>query len=357
MPVVNLLTSAASFLYAVSSMLSGVPNNAAIQTLPNFQSPSNNILPVGQWRSSKSNNYDLGNSQFGGGSPSHNATQTEKGPYSVISSTIYFPANAGGGYGQSPPSEFDKGNTVLPDDDLIQPPIEINYHDGETIATLFTDLYGNVTRCEMLEVNKPSEQQEALEKLAKQNKLIEKTNFNQMLNIIRSCQALDDRDDGRSQPLDPFESIVQSKSNMWNIGILPGTKWCGVKDVADGWNDLGPEKDLDKCCRSHDLCPRKVLAFRAAYNLVNWSFYTKSHCECDAAFYDCLKQASSTNPTAELMGNFYFNVLRMQCIDEEHPPRCVLRNSEDSQSCTRWENDYSRATQRLTFREVRQMFK
>jgi hypothetical protein len=28
--------------------------------------------------------------------------------------------------------------------------------------------------------------------------------------------------------------------------------------------------------RSHDLCPRKVLAFRAAYGLVNWSFYTKS---------------------------------------------------------------------------------
>lgn len=107
----------------------------------------------------------------------------------------------------------------------------------------------NYVKQEFILTSKPSEQQEALEKLAKQNKLIEKTNFNQMLNIIRSCQALDDRDDGRSQPLDPFESIVQSKSNMWNIGILPGTKWCGVKDVADGWNDLGPEKDLDKCCR------------------------------------------------------------------------------------------------------------
>jgi hypothetical protein len=47
-----------------------------------------------------------------------------------------------------------------------------------------------------------------------------------MINIIRACQALD-REDGRAS-LDvnsnPFEHIVQTKTNMWTIvsGILPG---------------------------------------------------------------------------------------------------------------------------------------
>jgi hypothetical protein len=31
-------------------------------------------------------------------------------------------------------------------------PKEISYHDGETIATLHTDLYGNVTRCSLFEI-------------------------------------------------------------------------------------------------------------------------------------------------------------------------------------------------------------
>jgi len=86
-----------------------------------------------------------------------------------------------------------------------------------------------------------------------------------------------------------------------------------------------------------------------------WHFVIyRSHCECDAALYDCLKRAAIVNPTAEIMGNFYFNVLRVQCIDEENPPNCVAQNGL---SCSRWENDDDRMNQRLVFREVRQAFR
>ncbi len=81
--------------------------------------------------------------------------------------------------------------------------------------------------------------------------------------------------------------------------------------------------------------------------------YFRSHCECDTALYDCLKRASVENPTAELVGNFYFNVLRAQCVDEENPPKCV---EFDGYSCIKWENDES-DNNRLVFREVRRRFR
>lgn len=54
-----------------------------------------------------------------------------------------------------------------------------------------------------------------------------------------------------------------------------GTKWCGLGDISSSYDDLGPERNLDKCCRAHDHCPVKVKAFRSRYGLVNWSLYTK----------------------------------------------------------------------------------
>lgn len=55
-----------------------------------------------------------------------------------------------------PANGFPQASTTFPvrsvSGRMISGPLEINYHDGETIVTLITDDYGNVTRCELLEV-------------------------------------------------------------------------------------------------------------------------------------------------------------------------------------------------------------
>lgn len=56
---------------------------------------------------------------------------------------------------------------------------------------------------------------------------------------------------------------------------LAGTKWCGTGDIAANYFDLGTEKEIDRCCRTHDLCPVKVRAFQSRYGLNNMSFYSK----------------------------------------------------------------------------------
>jgi len=56
---------------------------------------------------------------------------------------------------------------------------------------------------------------------------------------------------------------------------VAGTKWCGNSDIAKTYFDLGREKAVDKCCRTHDLCPVKVQSYGTRYNLTNQNFYTK----------------------------------------------------------------------------------
>ena len=54
-----------------------------------------------------------------------------------------------------------------------------------------------------------------------------------------------------------------------------GTFWCGKGNLARHYYDLGLNRELDKCCRKHDLCPVKVLGDETKYELKNESPYTK----------------------------------------------------------------------------------
>ncbi|GBP05220.1 hypothetical protein EVAR_76689_1 [Eumeta japonica] len=97
-------------------------------------------------------------------------------------------------------------------------------------------------------------------------------------------------------------------------GIIPGTKWCGTGDIAADYHDLGADRRLDRCCRTHDLCPTKVRAFSQRYNLTNNSIYSKSHCICDDMLFDCLK---ATNTSAsQVMGHIYFNIVQVPCLED-----------------------------------------
>jgi len=102
--------------------------------------------------------------------------------------------------------------------------------------------------------------------------------------------------------------------------IYKGTLWCGVNDIAESYDSLGPNYRVDRCCRAHDHCPDKIKSFSRKQGLLNSTPYTKSNCECDENFYNCLKIANSS--TGNSVGSFYFNFLNLQCIDMRQPERC-----------------------------------
>ena len=68
-----------------------------------------------------------------------------------------------------------------------------------------------------------------------------------------------------------------------------------------------------------DHCPIRLRALRYGYGLLNFGISTKSHCECDKDFFNCLKSVNSK--LSNTIGHVYFNVLKLQCIEEG--PACV----------------------------------
>jgi secretory phospholipase A2 len=108
-------------------------------------------------------------------------------------------------------------------------------------------------------------------------------------------------------------------------GIIPGTKWCGTGDIAQNYYDLGMETSMDRCCRTHDLCPAKVRAYQKRYDLVNNSLYTKSHCTCDDQFFSCLKATNTS--AAQVMGSIYFNIVQVPCIETENNGKMSYRRA------------------------------
>ncbi|XP_035226339.1 phospholipase A(2)-like, partial [Stegodyphus dumicola] len=131
------------------------------------------------------------------------------------------------------------------------------------------------------------------------------------------------------------------------------TKWCGVGDIAESFEELGSQAEVDACCRAHDHCPVKLKAFRAGYGLINLSLYTKSHCDCDKEFYSCLKR--SENKFADVVGNFYFNFMRAQCIKEHRPFICVENRTEinGGQRCVKWSADPNSKKMQVTLTQLK----
>ena len=81
----------------------------------------------------------------------------------------------------------------------------------------------------------------------------------------------------------------------------------------------------------------QVKPFQTRYNLFNFAPYTKSHCDCDEAFYNCLKAANTSK--ADAVGDVFFNVLGIQCVEEKLGRGCPQNYNAE----TREENPESRS--------------
>ncbi|XP_035740897.1 phospholipase A2-like [Vespa mandarinia] len=65
------------------------------------------------------------------------------------------------------------------------------------------------------------------------------------------------------------------------------------------------------------MCYSNINSGEEKYRLLNNGIFTRSHCSCDFAFYDCLKNAKSI--IAKKIGFTYFDLLSPQCFNEDYP--------------------------------------
>ncbi|XP_064486330.1 uncharacterized protein LOC135398796 [Ornithodoros turicata] len=102
--------------------------------------------------------------------------------------------------------------------------------------------------------------------------------------------------------------------------IYPGTKWCGDGNIAANYDDVGDDKDVDKCCRAHDHSGETIPPRGTLHGIINYRHYTMSTCEADMLFFGCLKETKSV--IAEEVGFLYFDILSPSCYGFDHPHEC-----------------------------------
>lgn len=226
-------------------------------------------------------------------------------------------------------------------------------YDGKTLAEVILDEDGVMRHCRLHELEEESD----AEPIIKNSGLpVKYPSFREMLMLINKCTQLEKPGISSTEaPPTTASSVLDINSwsqwSLWN-GILPGTKWCGIGDIAGSFEELGRETEVDSCCRAHDHCPVKLKAFRTGYGLINLSLYTKSHCDCDKEFHSCLK--NTRNKFADAVGNFYFNFMKMQCIKEHRPFICIENRTEidGGQQCVKWGEDPHSTKMHVTITEL-----
>ncbi|XP_055632175.1 uncharacterized protein LOC129772327 [Toxorhynchites rutilus septentrionalis] len=249
----------------------------------------------------------------------------------------------------------------------------IYYHD-QTVAVVELGPQKRLIGCELIEVYNDAEGHKLLNNLTSINRPLG-ISFRDMIKLMEQCEQIDRInaknnfrptrlppnttpasnsvgyriDDGNDEggggesdsttaaSIGIFKLLAHrtkdQNANRWGIlpftlfsGIIPGTKWCGTGDIADSYHDLGEDATMDRCCRTHDLCPLKVRAYQKRYNLSNNSIYTKSHCKCDDMLYECLKKTNTS--AAQVMGSIYFNLVQVPCV-EDTPTGMAFRKARE----------------------------
>lgn len=103
------------------------------------------------------------------------------------------------------------------------------------------------------------------------------------------------------------------------IGMF--TNFCGPGDTAGAEQETvcGFFHDVDECCKGHDSCDEFIKSksdFKEYPNLPEKQLYfTSLSCECDVAFFNCLKRTDSI--FGEIILGIY-SVAQMSCFQHEY---------------------------------------
>nr|XP_026490722.1 uncharacterized protein LOC113396869 isoform X3 [Vanessa tameamea] len=119
-------------------------------------------------------------------------------------------------------------------------------------------------------------------------------------------------------------TLTRSQRSIRENFIMPGTKWCGAGQLAESYNELGSDRDEDRCCRSHDNCRMNIGAFKRRFGLFNFRPYTISHCKCDRRFRACLKLADTS--VSNMVGKLFFNIVQTKCFILKPVKMCTQRS-------------------------------
>ena len=98
-----------------------------------------------------------------------------------------------------------------------------------------------------------------------------------MVDLVEACKKVGAREGEVVQ-----QNQEDQTKDFWTVmtnGIMLGTLWCGVDDIAETYTQASTGRyvftlsqfapcKVDSCCRAHDHCPVKVKAFQSRYAVI-----------------------------------------------------------------------------------------
>ncbi|XP_037713191.1 phospholipase A2 [Drosophila subpulchrella] len=124
---------------------------------------------------------------------------------------------------------------------------------------------------------------------------------------------------------------------------VPGTKWCGPGNTAANFEDLGRERETDKCCRAHDHCDEIIEPHAVLHRLpANTDWFPILKCTCEQQFINCLQAVNSL--TSNTLGRIYYGS-RSKCFDNGYPTIECKQYQEGTfrKRCIRYKVDKTKA--------------
>ncbi|GAB1865748.1 phospholipase A2 [Camponotus japonicus] len=151
------------------------------------------------------------------------------------------------------------------------------------------------------------------------------------INLIAFCTFVffvDKSSVTEAHSLKDYLKGLRGLSQLKNLkhGILPGTLWCGLGNIARNDSELGLYSEMDTCCREHDRCEDYISSKATRYRLYNKYFCRSSLCECDLQFYDCLMRIRGLYAAA--VGKVYFKKCK-QCFRTYYDPEECIKEGLD----------------------------
>lgn len=100
--------------------------------------------------------------------------------------------------------------------------------------------------------------------------------------------------------------------------FLPAdTLWCGIGNIASGPNQLGRLKSTDACCRTHDMCPDVIEAYKKKHGLTNPAFYSRFFLNVLLILRAFARILSSAKPTASVPNQREVSFLARSCFEAD----------------------------------------
>ncbi|XP_067951101.1 uncharacterized protein [Watersipora subatra] len=122
----------------------------------------------------------------------------------------------------------------------------------------------------------------------------------------------------------------------------PGTRHCQVGKRVNYNPEKAPLHDLEKCCVIRNRCDlQSGVPFKGLATPTSADNFRRVSCDCDAEFHSCLHSLSS--PNADYLGELFYNVLELQCLQTMCNGTIVSSKTEcpSSQHSVRWKPETS----------------